>query len=315
MEVLLLRIFCDRSEWETIMAEIATKDNILQPTSLHEAINIIKFLKTSHKQEITRLKEAYAKQTELIKKLESNRKKELEFLSSELQKYETNLAIRTESVAKQLAQKDIIIQKQTEAIEELNKKLLHNDFTFSVPEIHILADSNSDSGVALENDESTKMEEKTEMKATRKCSRKFGETISFLRSRVDFSPMKYKPGNLKKKDEKKNSLQVPVQGRMLCRQMSSENSKMSMSDEDRAPPEEAIHSDSGIEPVFIRPKLSDSMNNHFSDDGSEDTSEEIFDRVMTRSSIRRSVKANPKYKKINRSKSKLLDQVKVNIID
>lgn len=313
---LIHTFYCYRSDWETIMAEIATKDNILQPTSLHEAINIIKFLKTSHKQEIVRLKEAYTKQTELIKKLESNRKKELEFLSSELQKYEENLAIRTESVAKQLAQKDIIIQKQAEAIEELNKKLLHNDFTFSVPEIHILADSNSDSGVALENDESAKIEEKTEVKATRKCSRKFGETISFLRSRVDFSPMKYKPSNMKKKDEKKNLLQVPAQScRMLCRQMSNENAKMSMSDEDRAPAEDAIHSDSGIEPVLIRPKLSDSMNNHFSDDGSEDTSEEIFDRVMTRSSIRRSVKANPKYKKINRSKSKLLEHVKINIVD
>lgn len=296
------------------MAEIATKDNILQPTSLHEAINIIKFLKTSHKQEIARLKEAYAKQTDLIKKLESNRKKELEFLSSELQKYELNLAMRTESVAKQLAQKDIIIQKQVEAIEELNKKLLQNEFTFSVPEIHVLADSNSDSGVALEHDDSTKTEEKQEAKTTRKCSRKFGETISFLRSRVDFSPMKYKPSNTKKKDEKKNLLQVPAQScRMLCRQLSSDNAKMS--DDDRAAPEDGTHSDSGIEPVHIRPKLSDSMNNHFSDDGSEDTSEEMFDRVMTRSSVRRSVKANPKYKKINRSKSKLLDQVKINIVD
>lgn len=308
--------YCYRSEWETIMAEIATKDNILQPTSLHEAINIIKFLKTSHKQEITKLKEAYAKQADFIKKLESNRKQELEFLSGELQKYEASLAIRTESVAKQLAQKDIIIQKQAEVIEELNKKLLNNEFAFSVPEIHILADSNSDSGIVLDNDESSKIEEKTEVKATRKCSRKFGETISFLRSRVDFSPMKYKPSNPKKKEDKKSLLQLPVQScRMLCRQMSHENAKISMSDEDKTHSEDAIHSDSGIEPVFIRPKLSDSMNNHFSDDGSEDTSEEIFDRVMTRSSVRRSVKANPKYKKINRSKSKLLDQVKMNIVD
>lgn len=293
------------------MAENVTKDNILQPTTLQEAINIIKFLKTSHKQEIARFKEAYAKQTELIKKLESNRKKELEFLSSELHKYEMNLAIRTESVNKQLAEKDVIIQKQAETIEELNKKINLNDFNFNVPEINVLADSNSDSGVAFDNDES-KIEEKSEVKPSRKCSRKFGETISFLRSRVDFSPMKYKP-NQKKKEEKKNQLQVPSPGhRMFSRQLSNEKS---MSDDDRTQIEEAIHSDSGMEPIVIRPKMNDSMNNHFSDDGSEDTSEELFDRVMTRSSIRRSVKANPKYKKINRCKSKLLEQVKINIVD
>lgn len=302
------------------MAECA-KDNILQPTSLHEAINIIKFLKTSHKQEIARLRETYTKQAEVIKKLESNRRKELEFLSSELQKYEVNLALRTESVAKQLTQKDIIIQKQADTIEELNKKLnLQNEFTSSVPELNILVDSNSDSGVALEHDEThVKTVEKTETKPTRKCSRKFGETISFLRSRVDFSPMKYKPSNrdaAKKKEEKKNLLQVPVTNhRALGRKI---NNGKSLSDDDRRPVsmDDSVYSDGGIEPVVIRPtKMNDSMNNHFSDDGSEDTSEELFDRVMTRSSIRRSVKANPKYKKINRCKSKLLEQVKINIVD
>lgn len=304
------------------MAE-GVKDNILQPTSLHEAINIIKFLKTSHKQEIAKLKDANAKQSDVIKKLESNRKKELEFLSSELHKYEVNLALRTESVAKQLEQKDIIIQKQADTIEELNKKLnLQNEFTSSVPEINILVDSNSDSGVALEHDDSrTKTEEKTESssKATRKCSRKFGETISFLRSRVDFSPMKYKPSNrdaAKKKEEKKNLLQVPsANHKQLPRLL---NNEKSLSDDDRQPVsmDDSVYSDGGIVPVIIRPtKMNDSMNNYFSDDGSEDTSEELFDRVMTRSSIRRSVKANPKYKKINRCKSKLLEQVKINIVD
>ncbi|KAG6445240.1 uncharacterized protein LOC115440362 [Manduca sexta] len=300
------------------MSENAVKESILQPTTLQEAINIIKFLNTSHKQEVARLKEAHAKQAEVIKKLESTRKKELEFLSSELQKYEVNLALRTESVAKQIAEKDLIIQKQAETIEELNNKLkLHTDLNISVPEINILVDSNSDSGVALETEESNiKAEIKTEVKATRKCSRKFGDTISFLR-RVDFSPMKYKPCNReggKKKDDKKNKLQVPDQDkRALNRQYSNEKS---LSDDERPTADDSVFSDGSIEPLVLRPnKMNDSMNNHFSDDGSEDTSEEIFDKVMTRSNVRRSVKANPKYKKINRSKSKLLEQVKVNIVD
>ncbi|XP_075975369.1 uncharacterized protein LOC142976052 [Anticarsia gemmatalis] len=302
---------------EAIMSENATKENIMQPTTLQEAINIIKFLNTTHKQEVVRLKEAYTKQADVIKKLESNRKKELEFLSGELQKYEVNLALRTEAVAEQLAQKDLIIKKQADKIDELNKQLAKvNSFNVSIPEINIMVDSNSDSGVALENDDSKAEEAKPEMKAVRKCSRRFGDTISFLR-RVDFSPIKYKPCNregTKKKDEKKDKLQVPTPNkRMFQRQTSNDKSP---SDDERTALDEAIFSDSGVEPLVIRPnKINDSMNNHFSDDGSEDTSEEIFDRVMTRSSIRRSVKANPKYKKINRTKSKLLEQVKVNIVD
>ncbi|KAI5637691.1 hypothetical protein NE865_09559 [Phthorimaea operculella] len=280
-------------------------------------MNIIKFLNTSHKQEITKLKSALRKQTEVIKKLESNRKKELEFLAKELHNYEINLAHRTESVTKQLAQKDEVIHKQLEIIEELNRKLqLKSQDNFTVPEI-VLMDSNSDSGVAMENEDSqSKAEEiKTEAKTMRKCSRRFADSISFLR-RVDFSPMKYKPSNREtknKKDEVKKNLEVPVvDKRVLMRQYSNERQT---SDEDRPVPEDAIHSD-GPEPILIRPKkMNDSMNNHFSDDGSEDTSEEVFDRVMTRSSIRRSVKANPKYKKINRTKSKLLEHIKVNIVD
>lgn len=301
---------------EAITSENATKENIMQPTTLQEAINIIKFLKTTHKQEVVRLKEAYTKQADVIKKLESNRKKELEFLSGELQKYEVNLALRSEAVAEQLAQKDLIIQKQTEKIEELNKQLKECNFNVNIPEINIMVDSNSDSGVVLENDDNKTEEVKPETKAVRKCSRRFGDTISFLR-RVDFSPIKYKPCNregTKKKDEKKDKLQVPaLNKRIFQRQTSNDKSP---SDDERTVVDEAIFSNGGMEPFVIRPnKINDSMNNHFSDDGSEDTSEEIFDRVMTRSSIRRSVKANPKYKKINRSKSKLLEQVKVNIID
>ncbi|XP_047025154.1 uncharacterized protein LOC124633838 [Helicoverpa zea] len=301
---------------EAIMSGNATKENIMQPTTLQEAINIIKFLNTTHKQEVLRLKEAYTKQADVIKKLESNRKKELEFLSGELQKYEVNLALRTESVTKQLAQKDLIIQRQAEKIEELSKQLKVNEFNASIPEINIMVDSNSDSGVALENEDCKAEEIKPEPKTTRKCSRRFGDTISFLR-RVDFSPIKYKPSNregAKKKDDKKNKLQVPTpDNRIFNRQNSNDKSP---SDDERPITDESIFSDSGVEPVVLRSnKVNDSMNNHFSDDGSEDTSEEIFDRVMTRSSIRRSVKANPKYKKINRSKSKLLEQVKVNIID
>lgn len=300
------------------MTENSTKENLLQPTTLQEAINIIKFLKTSHKQEIAKLKETFAKQAEVIKKLETNRKKELEFLSSELQKYEVNLALRTETVAQQLAQKDLTIEKQVQIIEDLKQKLeIQNSHNVGVPEINILVDSNSDSGVALDNDESIKVDEqKAELKPVRKCSRRFGETISFLR-RVDFSPMKYKPCSRdanKKKNEKNNKLQVPVADkRMLHRQFSTDKS---FSDDDRSNRDNSIFSDTTTEALGIRPhKMNDSMNNHFSDDGSEDTSEEIFDRVMTRSSIRRSVKANPKYKKINRTKSKLLEQVKVNIVD
>lgn len=309
-------ICCYRSNQEKKMSASPSKEDVMHPKTLQEAINVIKFLRTTHKEEISKLKETYAKQAAIIKKLEDNRKKELEFLSSELQNYEISLALRTESVRKQLAEKDEIIQKHIDTIEELNKKLKERE-EYIVPDI--IVDSNSDSGVAMENDESSiKSEEsvKAEIKATRKCSRRFADPISFLR-RVDFSPMKYKPSNretTKKKDEKKNSLDIPVSTmkRMLQRQFSNDRP---MSDDERAI-EEAIFSDGTIEPIVVRPKkLNDSMNNHFSDDGSDDTSEEIFDRVMTRSSIRRSVKANPKYKKINRSKSKLLEQVKVNIID
>lgn len=294
-----------------------TKENILQPSSLQEAVNIIKFLKTSHKLEISKLKEAYQKQTELLKKLEITRKRELEFLSGELQKYETNLAIRTESVTKQLASKDEIIQRQAETIEELTKKIKDNE-NFTVPEIHILADSNSDSGVAMDESNSKIEEAKTEVKTTRKCSRRFADSISFLR-RVDFSPMKYKPSNReagKKKDENKKNLEVPQENVRGLRRQYSNDSQRQMSDDERLVTEDALFSDGPVEPIMIRPKqMNDSMNNHFSDDGSEDTSEEVFDRVMTRSSIRRSVKANPKYKKINRTKSKLLEHIKVNIVD
>ncbi|XP_061714033.1 uncharacterized protein LOC133522657 [Cydia pomonella] len=293
------------------------KENIMQPATLQEAINIIKFLTTSHKQEIAKLKESLQKQAALIKKLEANRKKELEFLSSELQNYEENLAISKETVTKQIADKDDIIQKQTEIIEELNRKLkLHEEL--SLPEINIVApvDSNSDSGVAMDESNLKSDTNKIEAKTTRKYSRRFAESISFLR-RVDFSPMKYKPCNrecTKKKDEKKStSLDIPYTDKGLTRQLSSERV---MSDDDSYLSADPVLSDSLIEPLVIRSKkMDDSMNNHFSDDGSEDTSEEVFDRVMTRSSVRRSVKANPKYKKINRTKSKLLEQVKVNIID
>ncbi|XP_034828964.1 CAP-Gly domain-containing linker protein 1-like [Maniola hyperantus] len=288
----------------------------MQPTTLQEALNIITFLKLSHKKEIAKMKETYIKQSEVIKKLEQNRTKELEYLSNELQKYELNLALRTEAVKKQLAQKDEVIQKQEEIIDELNQKLKLKEDCI-VPEITINIESNSDSGVAMENDDSIDKSEpvKAETKATRKYSRRFADPISFLR-RVDFSPMKYKPSNregAKKKEEKKKNLEVPcAETRVLVRQFSNEKVT---SDDDRTF-EDSLFSDDTAEPVLLRPKkMNDSMNNHFSDDGSEDTSEEIFDRVMTRSSIRRSVKANPKYKKINRTKSKLLEQVKVNIVD
>ncbi|XP_049872789.1 uncharacterized protein LOC126371513 [Pectinophora gossypiella] len=299
------------------MAASVKKENILQPSTLQEALNIIKFLTTSHKQEVTKLKDALQKHTEVVKKLELNRKKELEFLAKELHNYEINLAHRTEAVAKQLAQKDEIIKKQVEIIEELNAKLkAKTQEEFIIPEI-TLGDYNSDSGVAMENEDShTKAEEvKTEAKTIRKCSRRFADSISFLR-RVDFSPMKYKPSTRegsKKKEEAKKNLEVPVVNkRLLTRQYSNDRPT---SDDERQVTEESVLSD-GPEPILIRPKqMNDSMNNHFSDDGSEDTSEEVFDRVMTRSSIRRSVKANPKYKKINRTKSKLLEHIKVNIVD
>ncbi|XP_023944434.2 uncharacterized protein LOC112050403 [Bicyclus anynana] len=289
--------------------------NEMEPATLQEAINIITFLKLSHKKEIAKMKESYVKQTEVIKKLEMNRSKELEYLSSELQKYELNLALRTEAVKNQLTQKDEIILKQQQIIDDLNQKLKLKEECI-VPEITI--ESNSDSGIAMENDDSIDKPEpvKAETKTTRKYSRRFADPISFLR-RVDFSPMKYKPSNregAKKKEEKKKNLEVPcTETRVLLRQFS--NDKVT-SDDDRTF-EDSVFSDDTTEPVLLRPtkKMNDSMNNHFSDDGSEDTSEEIFDRVMTRSSIRRSVKANPKYKKINRTKSKLLEQVKVNIVD
>ncbi|CAG9787913.1 unnamed protein product [Diatraea saccharalis] len=290
----------------------AHKDEIMQPKTLQEAINIIKFLKTTHKEEINKLRESCLKQATIIKKLEDNRKKELEFLSAEIRKYEVSLTLRSDTVKEQLAQKDEIIQKQADTIEELEKKIKQHNHV--VPEIVI--DSNSDSGVAMENDEKTSKSEeiKVELKATRKCSRRFADPISFLR-RVDFSPMKYKPNRetTKKKEEKKNQLEVPnPMKRVFTRQLSNEKP---LSDEDHTL-DDSIFSDGGMEPIVVRPKKSnDSMSNHLTDEESEDTSEEIFDRVMARSSIRRSVKANPKYKKINRSKSKLLEQVKVNIMD
>ncbi|XP_047531218.1 uncharacterized protein LOC125066932 [Vanessa atalanta] len=296
----------------------SSKEDGEQPTTLQEAINMIKFIKMAHKQEIAKIRDSSIKQADIIKKLELNRKKELEYLSCELQKYELNLALRTEAVKKQLAQKDDIILKQQEIIEELNKKLkLKEDYV--VPEITIQVESNSDSGVAMENDDlhnSHKSEQiKTEAKTTRKYSRRFADPISFLR-RVDFSPMKYKPSNregAKKKEEKKKILEAPCKEAIV--NMTQYINEKATSDDDR-PSEDTLFSDETIEPVILRPKkMNDSMNNHFSDDGSEDTSEEIFDRVMTRSSIRRSVKANPKYKKISRTKSKMLEHVKVNILD
>ncbi|VVC95959.1 unnamed protein product [Leptidea sinapis] len=300
------------------MATICNKENNMkQPTTLQEAINVIKFLKTAHKQEMAKMKEAYTKQSEIIKKLEETRKKELEFLSKELEKYELNLSQRTEAVNKQLSEKDEIIKKQEQIIEDLKNELKTKE-NLNVPEISLSVESNSDSGVALENEDSSNntKDSKTAAKATRKCSRRFADPISFLR-RVDFSPMKYKPNNregTKKKDEKKKNLDVPnPDTRVLLRQQSNEKPT---SDEERHISEDASFSDETMTSILIRPKkLDESMNNHFSDDGSEDTSEELFDRVMIRSSIRRSVKANPKYKKINRTKSKLLEQVKINIVD
>ncbi|XP_022127724.2 uncharacterized protein LOC111001950 [Pieris rapae] len=302
------------------MMSSSSRENLLQPSTLQEAINVIKFLTTSHKQEITKLRDAYIKQAETIKKLEDNRKRELEFLSKELENYELNLAIRTEAVNKQLAQKDEIIKKQEDIIEEITNKLKIKE-ALSVPEITINIESNSDSGVALDVDDSLckSKDGKPAPKTTRKGSRRFADSISFLR-RVDFSPMKYKPSNregTKKKDEKKKNLEVPrTESRVLVRQLSSEKAT---SDEDRQLSEDVdatLSDDTMNTSLLIRPKkLDESMNNHFSDDGSEDTSEELFDRVMIRSSVRRSVKANPKYKKINRTKSKLLEQVKINMVD
>lgn len=300
------------------MTSSSSKENLLEPSTLQEAINVIKFLTTSHKQEIAKLKDTYVKQAETIKKLEDNRKKELEFLSNELENYELNLAIRTEAVNKQLAQKDEIIKKQEDVIEDLTNKLKIKE-ALSVPEIPINVESNSDSGVALDVEDSLSKSKdgKAAPKATRKGSRRFADSISFLR-RVDFSPMKYKPSNRdgnKKKDEKNKNVALPLPDSwVLVRQLSSEKAT---SDEDRRLSEDAAFSDDTLNTsLLIRPKkLDESMNNHFSDDGSEDTSEELFDRVMIRSSVRRSVKANPKYKKINRTKSKLLEQVKSNIVD
>ncbi|KAM3958936.1 uncharacterized protein ACR2FA_007009 [Aphomia sociella] len=289
---------------------IPLKEDFLQPTTFQDAINIIKFLTTSHKEEITKLRESHIKQTAIIKKLGENRKKELDFISNELLKYETNLSARTEIINKQLAEKDNIIQQQLKTIEDLNNRLkVQKDFI--VPEIVI--DSNSDSGVALENEDSAKIEViKVETKATRKCSRRFGDPIGFLR-RVDFSPMKYKASNRdnKKKEEKKTTLEVPVVNkRFFLRQFSNDRP----SDDERVALEDSIFSKSS-DPLIVSPKkMSDSMNNQLSGDESDD-SEEIFDRVMTRCSIRRSVKVNPKYKKINRNKSKRLDQLKVNIVN
>ncbi|XP_026756753.2 uncharacterized protein LOC113516534 [Galleria mellonella] len=282
------------------------KEDFLQPTTLQEALNLIKFLTTTHKKEIDNLKESHAKQAAIIRKLEENRKKELDFLSKELSKYEINLGIKTKIINQQLAEKDDIIQQQLKTIEELNSRLkVQNEF--SMPEIII--DSNSDSGV---NENSPKIEEsKIETKSTRKCSRRFGDPIGFLR-RVDFSQMKYKSCNRdeKKKEEKKNNLEVPVVNRrFFSRQISNDRP----SDDEKVVHDDSLLSDSTLEPTVVRPKKLN-VNNHFSDDASDD-SEEVFDRVMTRNSIRRSVKTNPKYKKINRNKSKGLEQVKINMVD
>lgn len=308
--------FVFRSVSKAIMSHDITKENIMQPATLQEAINIIKFLTISHKQEIARFREEQMKQADLIKKLELNRKKELEFLSGELQKYEVNLALRTEAVAKEISEKDAIIAEQAKMIEELTRKLRdQSDFITSVPEITV--DSNSDSGVALEDSTIKSNESKTEEKVVRKCSRRFGDTINFLR-RVDFSPMRYKPtkDSPKKNTEKKNSLEIPSPNKIILSRQFSQDIQLQFSDDDKRLNEDSVFSDSGIGHVKCRHnRINDSMNNHFSDDGSEDTSEEIFDRVMTRSSVRKSGKMNPKYKKINRTKSKLLEQVKVNIID
>lgn len=306
----------------------SSKEDLLPPTTLQEASNMINFLRLSHKQEIAKINETCLKQAEIIKKLELNRKKELEYLSNELHKYELNLALRTEAVKKQLSQKDDIIQKQEEIIAKLTEKLKIKE-NYVVPEITIQVESNSDSGVAMENEElhnSHKPEQNTETKTSRKYSRRFADPISFLR-RVDFSPMKYKPSNregAKKKEEKKKTLEV-AKSNVLDEWVRNRGNDLddwvqhhlekTTSDEDGIS-KDMLFSDETIEPVIIQSKkMNDSMNNHFSDDGSEDTSEEIFDRVMTRSSIRRSVKANPKYKKISRTKSKMLEHYKVNIID
>ncbi|XP_059054728.1 uncharacterized protein LOC131848811 [Achroia grisella] len=291
------------------MSTNVSKQDFLQPTTLQEAINIIKFLTTTHKLEIAKLKESHAKQAAVIRKLEENRKKELDFLSDELSKYESNLAIKTDAINQQLAQKDDIIQQQLKTIEDLNMRIkIQNE----VPVPEIIIDSNSDSGIVLENEDSPKSEEAKIETKTRKYSRRFGDPIGFLR-RVDFSPIKYKPCNRdnKKKGEKKNSLEVPVVNkRHFFRQISNDRP----SDDERLAYDDSILSDSTLDTAEIKPKkLNDSMTNHFSDDGSDD-SEEVFDRVMTRSSIRKS-KTNPKYKKINRNKSKRLEQVKINIID
>lgn len=302
---------------------MSSKGNV-EPSTLQEAINMIKFLNTSHKEEISKWKDAYQKQTLVIKRLELNRKKELEFLSNELRNYELTLASKSEYVAEQLALKDDLIEKQLVEIEALNKKLQSQSPQLSLPEINVLSiDSNSDSGIALEIDETdVKSQSDTNTKCDskqRKCGRRFAESISFLR-KVDFTPRRYKTirDNLSKHEEnsqtKKCLLEVPTSKSNIGKGLSS-NDK-SFSDDDRTIFYESLTSKGSIENLLIRTKpMNDSMNNHFSDDGSEDTSEEIFDRVMTRSSVRRSVKSNPKYKKINRTKSKLLEQVKNNILD
>ncbi|KAL4707580.1 hypothetical protein ACJJTC_001625 [Scirpophaga incertulas] len=271
------------------MSTSAPCDDFKEPKTLQEAINIIKFIKTTHKHEIKILKEKCHKQAETIKKLEENRKKELEFLSTEIHKYEIGLALRSETVREQLEAKDDIIKKQSETIEELQSKLLGK--SLNIPEIVI--DSNSDSGVVMENEEnSLKVEEtKPETKSSRKYSKRFTDPISFFR-RVDFSPIKY---NNKEGSKKKNTLDVPRTGKRIFNRQSSTEKPIS---DDERNVDDSLCSDSPIEPIIVRPKnLNDSLNNHFSDDGSEDTGEEIFDRVMTRSSMRRSVKATRNLKK------------------
>ncbi|GBP00922.1 hypothetical protein EVAR_2243_1 [Eumeta japonica] len=290
------------------------------PTTLHEANNVIRFLQTSHKEEVSKWKDAYQKQVENLKRLEATRKRELEFLTAELRKYEINLTSQTESITKKLAEKDEWIRKQAEIIEDLNVKLTSQSTESLIPEIRILgANSNSDSGIALENDDKESSTQiiahpKSEMKNFKKCSTRFADSINFLK-RVDFSSRKhkvvseayFKPDVVL--ESKRDKLAVPV----LYKNPSNRRTSRALEVE-RPNSAEPILRECSSEVFLSKPKtLNDSMANHFTDD-SED-SEDIFDRVMTRSSVRRSVKANPKYKKINRAKSKLLEQIKLNILD
>lgn len=288
------------------------KEFMSQPTTLQEAINIIQFLKISHKQEISKWKESYQKQVAMLKKIELIRKKELEFLSQEIIKYELNLASKSEAIAKELKEKDDIIQQQLQTIGELNERIKMYSPMVSLPEITVInTDCYSDSGIVLENEDITSSSKgnDTIVKTVGK-RRRFAESISFFR-RVDFTPRKCKErSDIAKPNEelKSNKLEVPLVKPLRRRSHNNDG----ISDDDRL-----TFTDSGsVENLVFNSKpINESMNNHFSDDGSDDTSEEIFDRVMTRSSVRRSVKTNPKYKKINRTKSKLLIQLKNIAVD